>query len=109
MPCPVSRQVEEQVNITRPQLIGAVAVRMEEGKIQDIKGLKKRAIQRLDYGASIKYRAMSGEPDFPDRECVSWRQTGGCDGENGASEPEFDKDCTELIPNGPPGYCECVG
>ena len=37
-----------------------------------------------------------------------WRQTGDCDGENGPSEPEFDKSCTDLIPNGPSGYCECL-
>ena len=65
-------QVELEQTITRAQLIGAAAVRMDEGEVQDIKGLKKRAIQRLDYGASIKYRAETGPPEFPERDCVMY-------------------------------------
>jgi len=40
--------------------------------------------------------------------CISWRQTGGCD-PYGPREPQFDKFCDANIPNGASGYCECSG
>ena len=39
-------------------------------------------------------------------ECVSWRQTGGCD-PNGPWEHQFDKPCDVDIPSGASGYCQC--
>ena len=38
---------------------------------------------------------------------MSWRQTGGCD-PKGAREPSFDKPCTDPVPEGASGYCECT-
>ena len=39
---------------------------------------------------------------------MSWRQTGGCD-PNGLREPNSDKSCDAVIPDGASGYCECKG
>ena len=41
-------------------------------------------------------------------ECISWRQTGGCN-PNGPREPKYDKPCDADIPNGDSGYCQCYG
>ena len=38
--------------------------------------------------------------------CVAWRQTGGCD-PNGVRERWADKKCSDVIPSGSSGYCEC--
>lgn len=38
--------------------------------------------------------------------CISWRQTGGCD-PDGDREPEGDRPCSEKIPRGASGFCEC--
>ena len=40
--------------------------------------------------------------------CVSWRQTEGCD-PNGSRQPQNDKSCNEIVPDGASGYCECQG
>ena len=39
-------------------------------------------------------------------ECISWRQTGGCD-PTGPWESQFDKTCDANIPPGASGYCQC--
>jgi len=38
--------------------------------------------------------------------CVKWRATGNCD-PAGPRIPSRDQDCSERIPNGESGYCEC--
>ena len=38
--------------------------------------------------------------------CIAWRQTGGCK-PDGPREPGSDKTCTDSIPYGASGYCEC--
>ena len=53
--------------LPRSTIIAASAVRMEDGKVVETKGLKKRQIQRLNYGAVIKYRSEAGEAEHPDR------------------------------------------
>eukprot|EP01051_Picozoa_sp_SAG22_P033531 SAG22_NODE_14727_length_366_cov_1.910112_1_plen_122_part_11 len=44
-----------------------IGVRMAEGEVRDTKGMKKREIGRLDYGAQLKYKYEVGEPTFPNR------------------------------------------
>ena len=69
--CTVLKQVGSYVeldqNFPRSTIIAASAVRMEEGKVVETKGLKKRQIQRLNYGAVIKYRSEAADPKYPDR------------------------------------------
>ena len=92
--------------LERGTIVSASAVRMDNDEVVDTKGLKKRQIQRLNYGAVIKYRAESGTPAHPGRGCVGWRQTGGCE-PTGERESDFDKGCDEPVPEGASGYCEC--
>lgn len=96
-------------NITRTSLMACEAVRMTDGVVKDTKGMKKREIQRLDYGALLKYKEEVGARKYPARGCISWRQTGACDPNNGVREAEYDRPCNELIANGHSGYCECDG
>ena len=42
------------------------------------------------------------------QQCVSWRQTGGCD-PNGPREPQNDLPCTAAVPAAASGFCECLG
>jgi hypothetical protein len=53
--------------LPRSTIIAASAVRMEDGKVVETKGLKKRQIQRLNYGAVIKFRSEAGDASNPDR------------------------------------------
>jgi hypothetical protein len=39
-------------------------------------------------------------------QCVSWRQTGGCD-PHGQREPQHDLKCDKAVPAAASGYCEC--
>merc|ERR1712226_977502 len=50
----------------------------------------------------------SGASSLPeeDTKCVRWRQTGGCD-PDGPREKQGDKACSEEIPTGSSGYCQC--
>lgn len=110
--CNVQKQyggsVELDINVSRSSLVEILGVRMLEGELRDTKGMKKREIGRLDYGAQLKYKEEVGMPQFPSRGCVSWRQTANCDPEGGR-ESEFDRNCMDLVPGGASGYCECDG
>ena len=54
----------------------------------------------------MKYNFLSKFTCLAQNECISWRQTGGCD-PNGPREPQFDKPCDADISNGASGYCQC--
>lgn len=41
-----------------------------------------------------------------DLKCVKWRQTGGCN-PDGPREKHGDKSCSEEVPTGSSGYCQC--
>eukprot|EP00941_MAST-03F_sp_MAST-3F-sp1_P003883 g3883.t1 len=41
--------------------------------------------------------------------CISWRQTATCNPRGSKRFPEEDRLCNEIVPNGNPGYCECLG
>jgi DnaJ-class molecular chaperone len=41
-----------------------------------------------------------------DLKCIKWRQTGGCN-PNGPREKHGDKACSEVIPTGSSGFCQC--
>jgi|EP01046_Picozoa_sp_COSAG06_P060976 hypothetical protein len=63
----VGSVVELDQDLPRSTIIAASAVRMEDAKVVETKGLKKRQIQRLNYGAVIKFRSEAGDPAHPDR------------------------------------------
>ena len=60
-------------------LAGVARLRMAQKAEAEGKGMKKREIQRLDYGALLKYKEEVGARKYPARGCISWRQTGACD------------------------------
>jgi hypothetical protein len=63
----IGSSVEMEQELPRSTIIAASAVRMEDGKVVETKGLKKRQIQRLNYGAVIKFRSEAGDASNPDR------------------------------------------
>lgn len=69
--CNVQKQyggsVELDINVSRSSLVEILGVRMLEGELRDTKGMKKREIGRLDYGAQLKYKEEVGMPQFPSR------------------------------------------
>jgi len=66
-----------------------------------------RTDQEAGWGMNLKFRCCP-EDDGKDakNECISWRQTGGCD-PTGPWESQFDKTCDANIPPGASGYCQC--
>jgi tetratricopeptide (TPR) repeat protein len=60
---------------------------------------KRRAEEEAEKSSSVE----DGETAY----CIAWRQTGNCDGHAGEREPGFDRSCTDKIPYGVSGYCEC--
>jgi hypothetical protein len=63
----IGSSVEMEQELPRSTIIAASAVRMEDGQVVETKGLKKRQIQRLNYGAVIKFRSEAGDASHPDR------------------------------------------
>eukprot|EP00301_Raphidiophrys_heterophryoidea_P001144 c10566_g1_i1.p1 GENE.c10566_g1_i1~~c10566_g1_i1.p1 ORF type:complete len:590 (+),score=163.03 c10566_g1_i1:55-1770(+) len=49
--------------------------------------------------------------DFPNGQpvasCIGWFQTGACD-PKGVREPDNDRSCSEWVPKGSSGYCQCA-
>lgn len=109
----ITRGSDEIANLTilRERLVSASKVRSKDGKEVDIDALTgkaRRNIRGLDYTTAITYRDQEEQTGEPSRACVSWRQTGNCDG-YGEREAEKDQACNAQIPNGLSGYCECEG
>lgn len=69
--CRILKQIGSAVqldqDLPRSTIVAASAVRMEDGKVVETKGLKKRQIQRLNYGAVIKFRSEAEDPSHPNR------------------------------------------
>ena len=81
-----------------------VRVRAREKRATAFEIARDREADRL---AEEKRRAATitrGETPY----CMAWRQTGGCDPEDGPREPEYDAPCTEPIGSGSSGWCECA-
>jgi len=57
---------------------------------------------------SFTLRSQSSCVDSVRRQCLGWKQTGGCDA-LGTREPAHDKDCAAEISPSASGFCSCEG
>ena len=71
-------------------------------------GCSAVAFKCKDMCASAKNHTVPVAPTDPtqDAGCQGWRNTGGCS-EHGPNEHVNDRTCTQTVPQGDSGYCEC--
>lgn len=69
--CNIQKQygstIQLDINISRSSLVEMLAVRMVDGEPRETKGMKKRELNKLDYGAQLKYKYEVGTAKFPNR------------------------------------------
>ena len=72
-------------------------------------GCSAVAFKCTDMCASAKNHTVPVTPTDPTQAagCEGWRNTGGCS-EHGPNEHDNDLTCTQTVPQGDSGYCECT-
>ncbi|RLN36684.1 hypothetical protein BBJ28_00023950 [Nothophytophthora sp. Chile5] len=66
---------------------------------------QQQAVEEAEQHARSVMMLPANETRQRQLKCVGWRATGGCS-PHGPREPQNDKICARLIPNGESGYCE---